>query len=179
MLQGLFSTSEASEFIARCLQSAFTEANAEGFHLNAASGDKIFLHVELGTHHVFFLLTTPLHLEDADPTASTSRLACSIINVLLQVASKTRLTPSRNLALEIPPRHWTLLLTTFFQGTLPFVAAVASPPFRRLPFRRGDTSSLAISSRGHFVASLFVTETLCRQSICRWDTSSARRFVTG
>ena len=91
MLQGLFYTSETSESVALRLHSVFTAASAEGIHLDAAPDNKVSLHVEFGRRHVFFHLRSPFDSEDADPTASTSQPACSINDVLLEAASKTRL----------------------------------------------------------------------------------------
>ena len=63
--------------------------------------------------------------------------------------------------------NWTVFVTEYCvrfnvlsYGVHPFL----SPLFRRLPFRCGDTSSPAISSRGNFVAWHFVAGTLRKRS---------------
>ena len=74
--------------------------------------------------------------------------------------------------------YWLLL------SLLLWVHPFSSPPFRRLPFRCGDTSLPAISSRGHLVAWHFVAGTIRRQLFRRGDTpspavSSRGHFVKG
>ena len=97
MLQDLLSTSETSESIAGRLYSVFTAASAEGFCLDVAPDDNVSLHVQFGRNHVFFSLRSPSHSKDADHTASSSRLACTISDVLLEAVSKTRLPSCQNL----------------------------------------------------------------------------------
>ena len=91
MLQGLLSTLESSESIAGWFHLVFTAASAEGICLDEAPDDKVSLHMEFWRSHVFFNLRSPSHLEDADPTASSSQPACTINGVLLEAASETRL----------------------------------------------------------------------------------------
>ena len=89
MLQGLLSTSETSESVVGRLHSVSIAASVEGIHLDMTPDNKFFLHVEFGRRHVFFNLCGPLHSEDLDPTASSSRPAHTINDVLLEAASKT------------------------------------------------------------------------------------------